>query len=239
VKEQNPNTNELIDIEDYGKRGESPPKGSHYKVRIDREKYIIEKEIITGRELLTIAGKTPVEQFMLHQRIQGSLEEISLDKEVDLTCPGIERFITQARDATEGLGGRYDFELPSDDRSYLGANGLKYETVNANGIKRLVIYDYPVENGYNLDKVTLYLRIEPGYPDSQIDMAYFYPHLKRSDGKTIRALASEDFDGKKWQRWSRHRTKANPWRPGIDNVATHLAQVRDWLNREVEKQLCA
>ena len=49
------------------------------------------------------------------------------------------------------------------------------------------------------------------------------------------ALASEGFDGKTWQRWSRHRTPANPWRPGLDNLATHFGLVEEWFGREVRK----
>lgn len=231
----NKHDDDVIDIEEYGKRGEPPPKGRRYKVRIDRETFIFDKEEVTGRELLTAAGKIPVEQFMLHQRKHNDLHEVGLDEVVDLTCPGIERFITHARDATEGLSLRQDFSLPSDDRAYLEEKGLKYETVIENNVRRLVIYDFNVGEGYNHSKVDLYLRIEPGYPDAQIDMVYYHPGLQRKDGKTIGALSAEQFDGKSWQRWSRHRTRANPWRPGLDNVSTHLAQVRDWLKRELEK----
>jgi len=35
-------------------------------------------------------------------------------------------------------------------------------------------------------------------------------------------------DNKTFQQWSRHRTPANPWREGVDNLGTHvpLADVR-------------
>lgn len=79
------------------------------------------------------------------------------------------------------------------------------------------------------------LRIESGYPEAQIDMAYFYPDLRRSDGTALKAIASDSFDGKQWQRWSRHRTPQNPWRPGIDNVSTHLSAVQSWLKLELNK----
>lgn len=232
---ENHHTEEVIDIEEYGKRGEAPPKGQQYRVRIDRETYVISHEVVSGGELLTLAGKTPVEQYLLHQRIRGSIVEVGINDPVDLTTPGVERFITQARDATEGLSERHDFDLPSNDREELEAAGYQYETVMEGGVRRLMIHDFPVIKGYNLDKVDLNLRIEAGYPDAQIDMAYFYPPLARADGKPIRALSNDSFDGKVWQRWSRHRTPVNPWRPGLDNILTHLAQVCDWLKRELEK----
>ncbi|MBX9746205.1 MAG: hypothetical protein K2X34_04840, partial [Hyphomonadaceae bacterium] len=55
------------------------------------------------------------------------------------------------------------------------------------------------------------------------------------DGRAIGALAHDDFDGKTWQRWSRHRTPANRWRPGIDGLSTHFALVQEWLARELMK----
>ena len=67
-------------------------------------------------------------------------------------------------------------------------------------------------------------------------MAYFHPALRRQDGKGIPATEStENVDNKTFQRWSRHRTGENPWRPGVDDVSTHLAQVKHWLVREFQK----
>ncbi len=83
--------------------------------------------------------------------------------------------------------------------------------------------------------VMVALRIETGYPDTQLDMVYFYPHLARCDRQPIGALASQTLDGKDWQRWSRHRTGQNPWRPGEDDLASHLALVEHWLEREFLK----
>jgi hypothetical protein len=66
-------------------------------------------------------------------------------------------------------------------------------------------------------------------------MAYFYPALARANGRPIPATTTDTFDGKVWQRWSRHRTSANPWRPGIDNLATHFGLIEHWLTRELQK----
>ena len=86
-----------------------------------------------------------------------------------------------------------------------------------------------------MESVTVALQIPPGYPDAQIDMAYFHPHLARKDGRAIGALSAQDLDGKVFQRWSRHRTGEAPWRPGEDDVSSHLVLVDDWLERELAK----
>lgn len=130
---------------------------------------------------------------------------------------------------------RRDFTLPEEDEEWLEGLGLPYELVNEGGVLRVVVADWPVPDCYNERRVMVNVRIDPGYPDAQIDMAYFYPALARQDGRAIGALATDAFDGKVWQRWSRHRTPANPWRPGIDNLTTHFGLVEDWLERELEK----
>jgi hypothetical protein len=130
---------------------------------------------------------------------------------------------------------RRGFALPETDVEYLDSLCIPWESVIEKNVMRIVIHDYPVPDRYNHTQVSLYLRIENGYPDTQIDMAYFYPPLERKDGKPIKALSTDNFDGKVWQRWSRHRTNANPWRIGIDCVATHMALVKAWLEREFRR----
>jgi hypothetical protein len=69
-------------------------------------------------------------------------------------------------------------------------------------------------------------------------MVYFFPALARRDGRPIGATqAMQPLDGKSFQRWSRHRTQQNPWKPGRDNLGAHIILVEDWLAREFEKCL--
>lgn len=130
---------------------------------------------------------------------------------------------------------RRQFALPAEDMEWLESEQRQYELVAEGGVLRVVVYDFPVSSGYNMESVAVNVRIEPGYPDSQIDMVYFHPSLSRVDGRAIGAISGDNFDGKTWQRWSRHRTPANPWRPGVDNLATHFALIQDWLARELKK----
>jgi len=109
--------------------------------------------------------------------------------------------------------------------------------VRENGTLRVVVYEWPLPAGYDHASASVNVRIEPGYPDAQIDMAYFYPPINRVDGRPIANLAADMFDGKNWQRWSRHRTPANPWRPGIDNLATHFGLVEHWLHKELTRHV--
>lgn len=131
---------------------------------------------------------------------------------------------------------RREFALPREDLEWLEACGRKFELVKENQVLRVVLDQYPVPAGYNQASVKANVRIDPGYPDSQIDMVYFYPALALLDGRPIGGLCNDQFDNLNWQRWSRHRTQANPWRPGIDNLATHFELVNEWLARELRKR---
>ncbi len=217
--------------------GGRPPKVKFYKIQIDKDHFEIPTALPTARDLLILAGKSPPEHFALYLKPpRGTPVRIELDAKIDLREPGRERFVTLPLDQTEGLGGdRREFDLPAEDRDWLDALGKRYEMVRENGTLRVVIYGMGVPSGYNETSVDVNVRIEPGYPDVQIDMAYFHPPLARLDGRAIGALCSDDFDGKRWQRWSRHRTAINPWRPGIDNLSTHFALVESWLVREFNK----
>lgn len=130
---------------------------------------------------------------------------------------------------------RREFSLPADDVEWLEGCNYPYELVAEAGVLRVVLHKFPVPSGYNVNEVSVNVRIDPGYPDAQIDMAYFHPDLALTNCRAIRAVSSDSFDGKPWQRWSRHRTPSNPWRPGIDCLATHFALVASWLQQELEK----
>lgn len=96
-------TEEIIDVEDYAKEGKTVPKGKKYRIRVDGEKYVTDKEVLTGREILELARKTPVERFQLNQKLKGGqVKRIEHNESVDLTAKGVERFMTIPLDQTEG-----------------------------------------------------------------------------------------------------------------------------------------
>lgn len=127
---------------------------------------------------------------------------------------------------------RRQLELPKRDTLYLDALGLPWETTGSQGVGHILIHNFTTPLGYTEKTVTVALQIDAGYDDTQIDMVYFFPALIRSDGKGIGALTTATINGETFQRWSRHRTSANPWRPGEDYLGTHMALVEEWLTRE-------
>jgi hypothetical protein len=87
---------EIIDIEIYTNEGKHPPIGKHYKVKIDGEYYIFHHHIVTGKDILEKACKTPVECHSLYQKFKDcDFNKISLDEKVDLAKHGIEHFVVK------------------------------------------------------------------------------------------------------------------------------------------------
>lgn len=225
---------EIVNIEEYAKAGKPIPKDVIYRIRIDKEKYDVDVPEMTGLDLLLLAGKMPPDRYNLYQKLKGGqTKKIEPDEYADFTAPGVERFMTLPLDQTEGYSGRRHFQPIELDEEYLNTLGFSWEAVLEKNVMRVVIYEHPVPLGYNVPAVDLSVRLSPGYPDAQIDMVYFHPHLARLDGRPIKAISNDQFDGKVWQRWSRHRTSKNPWRPGVDYLGTHIALVKSWLEREL------
>lgn len=230
---------EIVVIEEFAKRGEKPPRAKVYEVRIDKKTYRIRKHDPTGEELLELAGKTSA-GYKLYQIFRGKQPEpVAPNQRVDLRAHGIERFTTVPKDPGEGgsaVALRRDFQLPETDGEALDAMNVEWTTVKEPpGTLVLVIHSWTIPDGYNVTKVTLALVIPQGYPDTPIDMAYFSPALARTDGRSINNLTAVLWSLGTFQQWSRHRTAQNPWRPGVDDISSHLSLVDDWLRREFER----
>lgn len=234
--EKTQKNDEFIDLEEYFASKKPVPKAKKYQIRIDKDKYVVEAPSMNGREILELAGKTP-EKFLLRQKLRGGVEEVRPDQEVNFMTAGVERFMTIPKEVTEGEGPlvRREFKPLDDDVEYLDSTSRKWEAVLQDKLKIIVMHDWPLPSGYNLSTAAVHVRLSDGYPDTHIDMAYFSPALNRADGRNINNLSMLEFDGKPWQQWSRHRTGASAWRPGIDNLTTHMALVDDWLAAELRK----
>lgn len=130
---------------------------------------------------------------------------------------------------------RRDFKLPQEDREFLDARGFKWETIITGNEQWLILHDFPIPEGYNVEKATAAVLIVAGYPDSPLDMINFEPHLSRRDNRSIPNLSPRMIDGRNFQQWSRHRNGENQWRPGDDCVSTHLSLVTHYLKSELAR----
>lgn len=230
---------EVIDVAQCAKNGTVPARNKRYLIQINRIQYVVD-DCLTGRALLTIAGKDP-QRFQLRQSLRHgnkvTVDIVKLNEEVCFTKAGIEKFMTLPLDQQEGeFIARRQFHLPEEDTEFLEGQDLPWDTVMDSSGSYVFIHQFPVPEGYNHPTVTAAIRIESGYPQTQLDMVYVFPALARLDGQQIGALCDQPIDGKTFQRWSRHRTGENPWRPGIDNLATQVGLVSFWFEHEFIKR---
>lgn len=129
---------------------------------------------------------------------------------------------------------RHDFSLLPEDEAFLNASSYNWETVKDGTEQLLIIKLFPIPDGYNIRTATVICTIPLNYPQIQIDMFYVYPALAIVGKKINNTEATKTFAGVVYQRWSRHRTQINPWRPGLDNIHTHVALIEELLLREVK-----
>ncbi len=118
--------------------------------------------------------------------------------------------------------------LVSDDEAFLQSTAWRYETKRDGEFVCLTIYDYPLPDGYARTQADLLLRLPGGFPDAAPDMFWFCPEVLYQGGGVPPATGDRfQYDGRVWQRWSRHLAIA--WRPGIDNLQTYLRLIRNDL----------
>lgn len=222
-----------VRISDFGKNCSPLPVARTYIIRIDKKEHPWSKPQISKQEL--IALETPVDpnKVELYKFLSSSPKPIRVDDvEIDLTEKCLVRFVIQPKDQQDGKTIRREFVLPIDDQAFLIELGLPWQTVSNLGSLWVLIENYPIPDGYNVSEATVALMIPPSYPATQIDMAYFYPPLSKSSGSSIPNLLEQNIEGLKFQCWSRHR-QADEWKPGVDDISTHLCLVDSWLLKDL------
>lgn len=94
---------DIVDIEEFGRKNEKPPHAKRYRIRIDKEYYVVDVPRLSGRQLLELAGKRPAEKWQINEKAHGGqVRKIGLSEEADFTRHGVERFMTLPLDQTEG-----------------------------------------------------------------------------------------------------------------------------------------
>lgn len=93
---------ELIDLEEWVKAKKGPRKAKRYRIRIDKDKFVVAVHEMTGKDILGLVGKTP-DKYLLSQKYHGGrVEPIKPDQVVEFYRCVVERFQTLAKDPTEG-----------------------------------------------------------------------------------------------------------------------------------------
>lgn len=237
-----------VDLEEVFHGRQKPCKDNdpgtivYYIFKVDKQTFEKKEFKWTGKELLALVGLTP-DKYRLFELGDGH-KEVMPDQVIDLRECGMERFKSVAKHANEGKEAaaiaaspslRRQIELLPEDAAYLSKHFPKWETLLQGGAGWILIHDFSIPESYQVETATVAFMIPPSYPTIEFDMMYFYPELRRKDSQPIGALSLQGLDGKNFQRWSRHRI-AGDWRPGIDNLETHVLSVQAWLIDELKKR---
>ena len=223
----------IIDLEREPTDGPRPI-ALRYRIRIDRDYYIVERPTITGRELLNRAGKSPADAFDVYRRNRdGQVIPIGLDETVDLRERGIERFVTMKKMVTDGeppvTDRRLEFQMPEADVTFLDGLGLAWEAIRDNHHRWILIHGHRLPAGFSHQSVTLAFLIGESYPPDRLDMVYVHPRLQLKSGSAIPSTSDQLIGGKNFQAWSRHY---DDWREGVDDLSTHYMQMTRALQTE-------
>ena len=191
-----------------------------FKFTIDNREFEWGKPLISGLMVRRLAGVGS--DYALYLEVRGGQDrEIGDADIVDLSKPGIERFITVISETTEGLTA-----IPSLDRAYLEDHGLAHEVVSDGGQVGVVLKNVALPKGkFDHENADLLILLPGGYPDACPDMFYTFPWVRLTGAGRYPRCADVPhmFGGKRWQRWSRH---SQAWRPGIDGIHTMITRAQ-------------
>jgi len=188
---------EVVDIEEYVRAGRPVPHAHKYKYRVNKQHFISEKPEITREHILERAGLVPTDHYRLRlKRPHGPPEEIKPGETVHLRDHGIERFIGQPKEVQDGRDVRREFALSQGDLAFLESLQLRWEALSRAARLWVIVYDMPLPAGFLVSSADVAIEIAPGYPTSQLDMAYFYPPLSLTSGQPIKCVeAIEPLEG--------------------------------------------
>lgn len=224
----------ICDIEEYCNNGTIPIIAYKYVIKINTQKFIVDEKEMTGKQILSLINQTPETYYLRFKHKNGSTL-VGADDVIDFTTCGVERFSAKAKNCTEGRVDKRDFSLPLEDQNFLKKNNITFDCISDSG-HWVILRDFPIPEGYNVDKCDIAIMIPSSYPTSALDMFYIFPALSRTDSQPIGALSPHNLESKQYQRWSRHRTGENPWIPGEDNLETHIELMKHSISDEFKKR---
>jgi len=193
---------------------------------------------ITVREAVTRAGFAADGSWIIVLKTAAERRQVELDETIDLTLPGIEKLRLTPREINNGASNARprEFALLPSDETGLSERQFDWSALVDQGRQWLLLHDVDLPQGFNARTATIAVEVPASYPMAEIDMFYCQPPLARADGRPIpQTEVMQSIGGSTFQRWSRHRGAGSPWRPGNDNVLTHLTLVDASIAREVEQ----
>lgn len=119
--------------------------------------------------------------------------------------------------------------LPKKCQQYLAQRGVAYDQLEEGGQRAIILRGFKLPQGkYDATQADVLIILPASYPDSAPDMFYATPWLRLATTNTYPRAANHpvEFNGVKWQRWSRHNSE---WRRGIDGIWSMVKRIEEAL----------
>ena len=198
-----------------------------YRIELDGQVIEWGACAISGRVLKQLAGAAEKPNYGVWLEVRGA-EDRPIDETelVRLDGKGLERFFTGTKTSTEGAEAPI---LPVRDRRYLTDRDLDFLEYRDGEQSGVILRDYGLPDGkFQVSKADILILLPRSYPDAPPDMFYALPWLTLVPSSRYPRQADRplNFNGQRWQRWSRHN---NEWRVGADGIWTMLKRIETAL----------
>lgn len=121
--------------------------------------------------------------------------------------------------------------LAERDAAYLAERWPGHELREDGGGVAVILPGFELPAGFAPRVVSMLIRLPFGFPDSQPDMFWVFPHVALHGHAPAAANVIEQMHGCVWQRFSRH-LPGGVWRAGIDDLRRYVALITTMLDRE-------
>lgn len=208
----------------------------HWELNVQGVPVISDAPSIGVRDAMVEAGFDPNTGWLIFLKVHGQPKRpVKLTDTIDLSEPGIEklRLTPDHVGNGEAAAPTRAFDLLDADEEYLDRLGLRWETVIEVDERRwLLIHNYPLTDGYTVERTLLALEVPPTYPQAALYGFYAFPPLALKSGHEIPSTQLRGkIRGHEFHGWSRNRG-AVAWNTAKDNVVTQLALADEAMAKE-------
>lgn len=110
--------------------------------------------------------------------------------------------------------------------------GYNLEVQEAGARLFIIFHNVPLPPLYRPSTTDVMVYTSTLYPNAGFDMFWTPPEVLLADGRIPQAAeAIEEYEGKKWRRFSWHLNR--PWNPSHDSLRSWLTYCEDRLNKGV------
>jgi hypothetical protein len=87
-------------------------KNTIIKIQVDREVFTSTLSTVSGSQILELANRKPHTDYHLYQKLKGNqVAKVEYEQQIDLTDPGIERFVSQKKSHADGEQNKFKIQL--------------------------------------------------------------------------------------------------------------------------------